>query len=359
MTTVIAPPAHRLFRIAAEEDVGVLRRAVVAQDAGASVLKPGDAQLVATELATNILRHAGSGQVLTRQLDEGGVELIAVDHGPGLSDSARDLLRDGFAAQPRLAGGGLGVGLAAVRRRADVFDYYSDRDGTVILAQLGVGQRTPAAWRLGGVNVPLAGQGPSGDAFAVAVGPGGLTVLMVDGIGHGPEAAEAARAAVWEFERTGTAGAFDDPARPAEGVMAELVTETNRALRGTRGAVIGLCRIDPGAGKAVFAGVGNIVGRIEGPSGSARFLSHAGTLGTAIQTPRFRAEVHPWRSSATLLMASDGIDTRWDLAERPALLRRHPAVIAAVLHRDHARARDDAAVLVVSQAGASAPGRQQ
>jgi hypothetical protein len=46
-------------------------------------------------------------------------------------------------------------------------------------------------------------------------------------------------------------------------------------------------------------------------------------------------------------MHSDGLSARWDLKNRPDLLARHPAIIAAALYRDHGRERDDATVVVV------------
>ncbi|WP_344662035.1 SpoIIE family protein phosphatase [Catenulispora subtropica] len=338
-----APAAHRRFRIEAEEDVGVLRRAVRLQTAGLPGLPEGDAELVATELATNLLRHAGGGQVLTRATG-GGMELIAVDRGPGLSAPARDSLAGARITPAPGSPGGLGVGLATVRRRARIFDYYSDDRGTVVLARLGAVPEA-VAWVWGGVNVPLGGEGPSGDAFAVAA-DGCLRAVLVDGIGHGPDAAAAAHAAILALDHaalsTGTA---------PEAWLTGLVNGAHQELRGTRGAVLGACVIDPVAGQAVFCGIGNINGRVHTATSSPHLVSLPGTLGAEATPPRIRPAVHPWTRGATLIMATDGIDTRWDPAEHPGLTRRHPTVVAAVLHRDHARGRDDAAILVARATG--------
>jgi len=56
---------------------------------------------------------------------------------------------------------------------------------------------------------------------------------------------------------------------------------------------------------------------------------------------------YPIAPGSLLVMHSDGLSARWDLRQRPELLRAHPAVIAAVLYRDHGRERDDATVVVV------------
>ncbi|NUP51889.1 MAG: SpoIIE family protein phosphatase, partial [Catenulispora sp.] len=134
--------------------------------------------------------------------------------------------------------------------------------------------------------------------------------------------------------------------------LTEFIAGAHRGLRGTRGAVLGACVIDPQERQAVFCGVGNITGRVHTTTASPHLVSQPGTLGAEASPPRARPTAYPWTPVTTLVMASDGIDTRWDPAEHPGLTRRHPAVIAAVLHRDHARGRDDAAMLVVRAAGA-------
>jgi hypothetical protein len=57
-------------------------------------------------------------------------------------------------------------------------------------------------------------------------------------------------------------------------------------------------------------------------------------------TPNARADL--------LIMHSDGLQTRWNLRDYPGILQRHPAIIAAVLHRDYYRGNDDATVLVIA-----------
>jgi len=57
----------------------------------------------------------------------------------------------------------------------------------------------------------------------------------------------------------------------------------------------------------------------------------------------------PLTLDAMLIMHSDGIGTRWDLERYPGLPQRHPALIAAVLYRDHARGRDDAGIVVAQR----------
>ena len=56
--------------------------------------------------------------------------------------------------------------------------------------------------------------------------------------------------------------------------------------------------------------------------------------------------VYPWPVGALLVAHSDGLTTRWNLAQYPGLFRQDPALVAGLLYRDHARRRDDASVVV-------------
>jgi anti-sigma regulatory factor (Ser/Thr protein kinase) len=335
---------HRRHAVAAEEDVGALRRAVARMAAGQHAVRPGVAELVATELATNLLRHAHpGGYVLARKAGD-GIELLSVDPGPGMTAAA--LAPSAGAASPvalpSSRGGGLKAGLNVVRRNAAEFDWYATRRGTVVYARLGA--PAPAGhtgWSFGGVNMPLGGDGESGDAWAVA--PGRRTAaLVVDGLGHGPGAAAAARAAIATFD----GAAVTD--------LDRLVRHTHEAMRATRGGVLGACLIDPGRGELTYAAVGNITGRVLTGGRSVHLLDRPGTLGTQLHLPAVRLQHGPWEPGSTLVLVSDGIRSAWSLEDHPRLLDQHPAITAAVLHREYGRATDDATVLVVRQVTAMA-----
>ena len=319
---------HRRHAIRVEEDVGALRRAVAEMVRRCGGIRPGEAELVATELATNIVRHAPrGGYVLTRPL-AGGIELLAVDRGPGGARLDR----------PRpapLRRGGLGVGLASVARLASRFDLYSaEGAGTVVLARLGGHPRPAARFRWGAVNVPLDGEGVSGDAWAVAV-DGRLAAVVVDGLGHGAGAHEASLAAIAAFGE-----------RPLTD-LPDFVRRAHEAMRATRGGVIGVCSIDPESDELTYAGIGNIGARVVVGGQSHGLLSRAGTMGTQATPPRVHLVQQPWGPDATLVAASDGLRGHWDPRAYPGLLQHDPVIVAATLQRDHARGTDDVTVLVV------------
>jgi hypothetical protein len=94
--------------------------------------------------------------------------------------------------------------------------------------------------------VPAPGETECGDAWSEEQGPGNATVLVVDGLGHGPDAAVAAREAVRIFGES--SGALPVPR----------VEALNAALRATRGAAIGVAHIDAARKLVRFSGLGNI-----------------------------------------------------------------------------------------------------
>jgi anti-sigma regulatory factor (Ser/Thr protein kinase) len=297
----------------------------------------GSVAIVATELATNVLRHGGGGHVLAQRLYTARgptIELLSLDRGPGMPDVGR-CLQDGFST-----GGTAGTGLGAVQRLADEFDVFSaPGQGTVVLARL-VGpdaapQATNARW--GAMQLCAPGESLCGDTWHMRADDGVMRLVVVDGLGHGPLAAEAARQAARACEVE--AGA--DPET--------LLDAIHRHAHGTRGAAAAVCRIDLGSGRVRFAGVGNISATILAPgSGGRGLMSHNGILG--VQVRRIQAFDHDFPASALLVMHSDGLQTRWNLDDYPGLRQRHPATIAALLARDFLRGRDDATVVALRRA---------
>jgi len=307
--------------------------------------------LVATELATNLVRHATLGELLlsTCEFDGGdGVQLIALDDGPGMRDPGA-CLRDGYSTA-----GGAGTGLGAVRRLSDQFDVYSRAGaGTAILARLAPHRGMAAASRAGGVDQggvdqggldrgnlawdavvqPKPGEQACGDGWSAHVGDTRTAFLMSDGIGHGPLASAATAEAIRVFQNVGG----EAPARAMQAIHA--------ALAGTRGAAAAIAQVDRRAREIRYCGIGNICTTIFQQSGSRKAVSQNGTLGHSVR--KLQEFVYPFPDGAMLVMHSDGLSTSWDLDGHNGLAGHPPATIAAILYRRHRRLRDDAAVLVV------------
>jgi serine phosphatase RsbU (regulator of sigma subunit) len=129
---------------------------------------------------------------------------------------------------------------------------------------------------------------------------------------------------------------------------ASVITRLHGALKKTRGAAVAVVEIHPLSGTLIYAGVGNIAASILSNTLSRSLVSHSGTVGHVM--PRVQEFKVEWPRDGILIMHSDGLQSRWDLARYPGLLARQPALIAGVLLRDFRRDRDDASVLVMKGA---------
>jgi anti-sigma regulatory factor (Ser/Thr protein kinase) len=328
------------FAIHHASDVAAVRRAgqKLADSLGFDETRAGQLAIVITEAATNILKHAGEGTVYisaTQSAAGPGVDVLAVDAGPGIADLPTSL-RDGVSTT-----GTAGNGLGALRRLSDEFDVYSVRgNGAAFFMRLWRDAPGPSACgvEVGALCVPLAGEDQCGDGWAVACDEGGATLLAADGLGHGPEAAKAAAGAIGALAK-----------RPASGA-GDLVTASHEALRITRGAALACVRIDYAANELRFAGIGNISGAVFDGESRRALVSHNGIVGHNMR--KVQEFAVPFPPGAMCIMHSDGVQTQWDLPSYPGLLARSPALVAGLLMRDFIRRRDDAMVLAVRRRGA-------
>lgn len=335
---MIAGWVHVAFPVDDASRIGEVRRhaAVQARELGWGEVDAGRLALVVTELGFNLLRHARKGRLLVAARPQSGeIEVLAIDQGPGISNIAQ-CLGDGFST-----GSTPGTGLGAVRRLADVFDIQSSvPQGTVVLARLARQRLLPPRGRgleLGAVAVCAPGETVCGDGWTASLDGGRAAVLLADGLGHGPDAAAAAQAAVEVFAR--------DP----HGDLGATLEQAHRELRTTRGAAVTALQVDAADGSIVSAGAGNVTVRVVAGDHDRTLLSQHGTIGVQIRRlQEIRAE---WPPHGVIVLYSDGIEGRWTPQLIHPLLAHDPALIAAVLVRDHVRGRDDATVVVLRRKG--------
>lgn len=327
-----------IFAVSDPSAAGEVRRAAVALAAGLGFdeTEQGNVAIVAAELTRNVVTHARAGEVLLREAPCGGgapgVELLALDKGPGMSDVAR-CMRDGYSTA-----GTAGIGLGAVRRLSWLFDVYSTAgNGTAVLARVGPrAASSPAAapaLECGVVQVAKTGEQLCGDACAIGPtgGGGGAAFVVADGLGHGPMAHQAASEAVRVF-----AEYRDTDAVRLMGLM-------DSALRPTRGAAVSVVYWDPSSAEARFVGVGNVSATLVADGATRSMAAHNGTVGHSMR--KVQQFTYAWPSEGVLVMCSDGLGTQWQISKYPGLWRRHPALLAGVLFRDFNRGRDDVTVL--------------
>ncbi len=294
--------------------------------AGFGSVRVGQVALAVTELSTNLIKHGGGGQLLAG-VDDDRVALLALDRGPGMADVGA-CLADGFSTA-----GTRGAGLGAVRRLAQFFEVASwPGRGTVVLAEI-LRESAPISRRAAyALALAKAGEDVSGDGWSVALDPDGLTLFVVDGLGHGTEAAIVANEAVKQFQ----AHRREAPA--------DIIAAVHRGLRHTRGGAVACSRLRHTSRTATFAGLGNIAACCVGGDNTVRrMVSMSGIAGHNAR--RIQAFEYPC-TGGLLVMHSDGISTSWTLNRYPGLATRHPLLVAGVLYRDFTRGSDDVTIVV-------------
>jgi anti-sigma regulatory factor (Ser/Thr protein kinase) len=322
--------------VADQSHVGEVRRTVAAacHRAGLDETDTGRASIIATEAATNLLKHAGGGEIVVSAIgwtDVGGIQLLALDRGPGIPDVGR-ALADGHSTT-----GTVGTGLGAMRRQSSRFEVYTQPGrGTAILSQVWHGTRAAAGFEIGALSLPKPGEADCGDVWAFEPRGGGGRFVVADGLGHGIVAREAALSAVYAIR-----------ARPPG--PARVLEDAHAAGRSTRGAAVAVAEVDNGAGEVRFAGFGNVAGVLVGPARPQNMVSMNGTTGQGLL--KAREFTYRFTRGTLLVMSSDGLGTHWSLANYPGLALRHPGLVAGVLYRDHSRRRDDVTVVAARLEG--------
>ena len=328
--------SEQLFLAVTESSqVAEVRRQVVAlaDKIGFGETDQARVAVLVTEAATNIVKHAGQGEIVARLVESSGglgIEVLALDQGPGILNPAESL-RDGYSTA-----GSPGTGLGAINRLAGRFDFHSvPTRGVAVLAQLwprpGAHTEPTNSLDVGAVCRARANETICGDGWETASLTGRALFLVVDGLGHGLGAATAAQ----EARRVFRANVHHNPAR--------IVDSIHAALRATRGAVLGVAELAGHEACLRYAGVGNISGVIVTEGSQRHLVSMNGTVGHDVR--KIQEFSYPWPDKALLILHSDGLASHWSLDDYPGLIGKPVSLVAGVLYRDHQRKNDDVTVL--------------
>lgn len=190
-----------------------------------------------------------------------------------------------------------------------------------------------AALKLGVVHQPAIGEVHIGDAYAVIEGDGFFVAAVADGLGHGVEAEEAAKKAMTVIK-----------AHP-ELAPQMLLERTHEALKGTRGAVVAIARVELATHTLTYAGLGNIESRLVAEDKVRRPVSVNGIVGH--QARKFRQEAFPFQPGDLLIMHSDGISDRFEVSTHARA--RDPQMLANQIAQAHGRSHDDQLLLILRQ----------
>jgi anti-sigma regulatory factor (Ser/Thr protein kinase) len=317
--------------------VAVARERVreVARTQGMNEEQVGGLAVTVSELGHNHLAHARDGEIAVLPVERDGVrgvEIVAVDRGPGIADPTAAI--EGVVANPA----GLGVGLRGAMAFADEVDFdIRQREGMCVRARK-YAQRVGRRREVAILGRPCVDFGLSGDDAAFFRTPRGLVLTIADGLGHGFEAREASSRAM----AVATTMIGSSPA--------QVLASVDTALLGTRGAVMALADVDEGSCVMHHGCVGNITTRLCSSSASHALGGTSFVLGARGSRGRtFPQEDRNLGPGDVLVMTSDGVRSAMRIEGVDAgILRRHPLVIAHHIMRSFARDGDDVTILVAS-----------
>lgn len=293
---------------------------------------------VASELAHNQLRHARGGHLaIVDVMREGapGLEIVAVDRGPGIEDPAKAL-----RGEPRIpdASGrvpSLGVGLAAVLELSDEVDFdVRLGEGTCVRAR-GFGRLPVKRREVGIYSKPHRGERASGDDATFIRKDGEIILAVADGLGHGELAREASSAAMSVVRSS------------SELSLPALTRAAHERLADTRGAVLAVARVDEASASVETLVVGNVGVHIYGPGRARRETGPSLVLGSPHAAKKLSSSKNELGVRDVLVLFTDGISSRADLEGDLDLLREHPIVIAHRMLERFGRDTDDTLVAVI------------
>lgn len=336
------PGTERTVDVSATGDEIRARNATeaVAADVGFEEDERADLGHVAVELATNLVKYADGGTISIQHVEsesesERGIRITSTDSGPGLPDA------DAAFAAGVSTGGTLGYGLSTVNQLVDTVEITPRDDqptGTRIEVERWVkpkySTRVSRPCDVGVATRSISSGLPNGDSFVVKDWGDQTLVGVIDGLGHGPKAHEAAVRA-----RNYVESHYDRP-------LQYVFRGTERACKSTRGVVMALARFDWAEESVTVGNVGNIVVRVSGPEHPG-FVVRRGVLGSNAPEPMVRTA--PWEPQYTMVLHSDGVATKWQWDDVRSLENPTASRVSNWLLKHHGK-DDDSTVVTVSEA---------
>lgn len=324
-----------LVPVTEPSQVGDARRraSALALNLGFDETRTGQIAIVASELATNLLKHTRAGGMLIVQplrTPHSGMEILSLNHGAGMSSVAQALV-DGYSTK-----GTLGTGLGAMRRLSDQFDIFSQHDfGTIVVARFinEKEQLTKPLLNFSAISMPQRSEIVCGDSWCYMETGAGIFVMVADGLGHGPQAAEASEKATEILKAN------------APGSVCDLLRAMHKGLKHTRGAAVSLAQIDLHNKRLNFAGLGNVSANLITAHRKEHLTTTNGTAGFEARTIREYSSI--WTNDSILILHSDGCSNRWSIDNYPGIESRSASVICAAIYKDFSKNHDDATVVVV------------
>jgi anti-sigma regulatory factor (Ser/Thr protein kinase) len=337
-------------------DIGQVVRKVqqLAEKTGFTEITMEEIKITVNELASNLVVHgAVEGNIFIYPIyrcGESGIALVSSDQGPGIA-SISSVMADHHSTA-----GSMGCGLGAIKRLMDEFDIISTpaednknrtdyncyKGGTIITGRKWCNKNTnkilcEKKFQWGAVSRALPGFKENGDAYYIKETDSRIFAVVIDALGHGPEAEQASLVALSAI-RENDEMAFE-----------KLFPYLHNILNPTRGVALTAISLDKVNHSFVHCAVGNVETRLF-PNQTNSPVTRSGILGHG-NLPSLRIRSYPWPADGTLIIHSDGISGRWGQLPETDVFKHHPLLVSHFLLRNYERPRDDATVLVISEAG--------
>lgn len=325
---------HISFNASDRSYLAILKKDIhqIAADAGFDKKKLPEIDLVVSEMASNLIKHGGGGEILVRS-SAGFMELICIDNGPGIADVGK-MMEDGMSTTKTL-----GHGLGSIRRLSDIFDIYSIKDwGTILLSrfykdEVPQQQKKKNTAEVRSVIVAKPGETVCGDGHYLKQTKDHVRIFLGDGLGHGPDANKAVSEAIKAFRFC-----------PHDG-LSEIIRYMHQSVKRTRGLVGTIAQYSFKDKSWQICGVGNIATRMYNAAGIKSCLAYNGIIGMNVPAT-MKEQVLLSEYGQVLAMCSDGIKTRWESQKYPSIFRHDLSIFAAALYKDFARKTDDMSIVV-------------
>ena len=327
---------HTSYTASDRSYFALLRKAIHKQAVQAefSEKKLAHLDLIVAEITSNLAKHTVGGEILCGLVGKGDdqyLELISIDNGPGIADLPAMLL-DGVSSVSTL-----GHGLGSIKRLSDFFSIYTLKGwGTILLSRL---YKTNPPKKISPLSVntlvlPKPFETLSGDGCIYKSTERYFKLLLLDGLGHGPEAHQV----VIEANNTLKICPYHEPE--------EIVRFLHLALKKTRGGVGTVVVYDFKEQVAKVLGVGNIATRTADGREVKNIMSYNGIIGHNIPNT-MSSHVIQQKEFTYLILCSDGLKTRWDFSQHPMILRYDPMIIASAIYKDFGRRNDDMSIVLI------------
>lgn len=304
-----------------------------AAEAGFESRKLSALDIIVAEMTSNLQKHAEKGELLVCVTGEEGseyLELICIDSGPGMADTAKMML-DGVSTTSTS-----GNGLGSIKRLSDYFEIYSLPGwGTILLCRMYKTDVVPEKKKfiLRSLTIPKPGETVSGDGSIYTQNADYFKLLVADGLGHGVEANKA----IIEARKAFITCKESDPV--------EIIRFIHQSIKKTRGAVGTVVVYDFKKKIWKIAGIGNISTGMSNYQGVRNLMSYNGIIGHNIPTTMSSQEIST-NDFQQAILCSDGLKTRWDATKYVGINKHDLSFLAAALYKDYARKTDDMSVVI-------------